>query len=272
MGSGWANNTVPRIRFLDDDYFTMGGTSTTALTFRRNPYAPQLGWSGGVGSNQRVADGTGEKVVTDEKGNQYAFFDNTGTVNLRGQLKRVVDHSGEAMEVTGYTANGQIEGLQRVSGGAAESWVYTYGTGPVWSNYLIGVTHRLSADGGTTWRNVRSVEYRYNEWTGPESPACTMKAAIVRDGGLAGTVLESKYYRYYAGDEADGYRFGLKYQFGSDSFDRLASAYGVTIDTADTLTDAQVAPYADSYFRYGAFNRVTYQLLRGAGCSSCSGG
>jgi len=65
-----------------------------------------------------------------------------------------------------------------------ESWVYTYTTAAPWE--LTGVALRRSADGGTTWQDVRAVEYRYTAWTAVNSPANQLKAAIVHGGGLTG--------------------------------------------------------------------------------------
>ncbi|HKB01509.1 MAG TPA: hypothetical protein VKD90_04775, partial [Gemmataceae bacterium] len=96
--------------------------------------------------------------------------------------------------------------------------------------------------------------------------------AIVHNGDLAGPVLETKYYRYYAHGETNGAQSALKFAIGPSAFDRVAAAYGVTIDTIDTLTDAQLAVYADTYLEYTASRQVKKVVVQGDGCSVCTGG
>ncbi|WP_020467965.1 RHS repeat domain-containing protein [Zavarzinella formosa] len=269
LGRGWVNNMLPRLRFVGNDFFE-SGTSDAGIYFRKtgaDTWAPPLNLQ-----STAVSD-DGEITIADETGNKTVFYDNTATpANLRGQLKRYVAANGETTSVTDYTDNGDVAEIQRVRGDHVESWLYGYGTGSVMSKYMTGVSLRRSDDGGATWRDIRAVEYRYTSWTGLNSPANQIEAAIVHDGSLSDPALETKYYRYYSNGDANGYQSALKYEVSSESFDRLAAAYGVTIDTVDSLTDAQVAVYADGYFEYTTDHRVKKVVSQGTGCSVCSSG
>src|SRR5262249_20373303 len=46
---------------------------------------------------------------------------------------------------------------------------------------------------------------------------------VVRDA--AGTALDTKYYRYYTAGQSGGYQHGLRYEFGPQSYARLAAAF-----------------------------------------------
>src|SRR5262249_44098696 len=68
---------------------------------------------------------------------------------------------------------------------------------------------------------------------------------------------------------AVGTFYGLKYYFGPQSYARLVAALGSNVDS---LTDAQVSPYADVAFQFDNVQRATQATIQGAGCSSCGGG
>jgi hypothetical protein len=99
----------------------------------------------------------------------------------------------------------------------------------------------------------------------PVSPFRDPLFARIADGSR--NVLDTKYYRYYTG-EAGGYVGGLKYAFNPDSYARLIAAVG----DPTQASDAQVAPYADNYFEYDSSQRVTKEVVQGAGCSLCGNG
>ncbi len=60
---------------------------------------------------------------------------------------------------------------------------------------------------------------------------------------------------------------GLEYVFRPDSYARLTAALGTSLSS---LTDSQVAPYADNYFQYDSSHRVTEEIAAGAGSSDAS--
>jgi hypothetical protein len=76
-------------------------------------------------------------------------------------------------------------------------------------------------------------------------------------------------YRYYTPGAANGYTHGLEYVFNPDSYLRLTAALGTNLAS---LTDAQVAPYADNCFQYDSQQRVTQETVQGAGDSQTGGG
>src|SRR5205807_2089206 len=60
----------------------------------------------------------------------------------------------------------------------------------------------------------------------------------------------------------------LKYAFGDAAYDRMSTALGGDPTTA---SDTQVASYADNYFEYDSFERVSKEIAPGAGASSAGG-
>ncbi|HET6576243.1 MAG TPA: hypothetical protein VFG68_21760, partial [Fimbriiglobus sp.] len=191
------------------------------------------------------------------------------TPQQRGQLVRYELHTGEVTEVTARTPAGHTAEVQRRQGNFVESWRYTYGSTLLTADAVQSAALYRSADGGTTWQPVRSVEYRYYDFGEAGGNALDLKSVTVHDGDLTAPALRHSYYRYYTGGEAYGYKGGLKYVVTGEAFDRLAAAYGVAIETAGGLSDAQVAVYAEKYFRYDALRRATTAVIQGAGCSVC---
>jgi hypothetical protein len=74
---------------------------------------------------------------------------------------------------------------------------------------------------------------------------------------------------YYTSGQANGYQHGLKYVFNPQSYARLTAALGTNLSS---LTDAQVAPYADNAFQYDSQKRVTQEVVAGTGDSQTNGG
>ncbi len=56
--------------------------------------------------------------------------------------------------------------------------------------------------------------------------------------------------------------------FGTASYTALSAA-GLSL-TGSSYSSLQV--YADDFFQYDAYGRVTEHAVQGAGCSACSGG
>jgi RHS repeat-associated protein len=272
LGQGWVNDMLPRLRFLGDDFFE-SGTSSSGTLFHKTPANT---WSPGQYSQTTASAVNGEMVVTDEVGNQTVFYDNTASpAGLRGLLKRYVRANGDVTEVTAYTTdNKDVLEIRRTHGQNLESWLYDYyQAGPNSGKQMVTVALRRSADGGATWQAIQTTEYRYYDWTAPNSPAGQLKAAVVHDGGINGPALSTKYYRYYSGGEANGYQSALKYYVSPSAFDRLVGAHpGLTLDTIDALSDADLAVYADTYLEYTGDHRVKKVVAQGAGCSVCTGG
>ncbi len=199
-------------------------------------------------------------------GTQTFFYDfGAGTPAGRaGRFKRRVDAAGNVKQVTSWDAAGRPTEVQMTSAatGAVESLVYAYSA----AGELNTLTRRREIGGGA-WSTVRTAAFTYANVTGVTKKA--LVGTSLADAG--GNVLEETYNRYYASGSTSGYAGGLQYHLGAQSTARLKAAY---VGTAlSTLTDAQVAAYADKALKYDPSNkRVTQVITAGAGCSACSGG
>jgi hypothetical protein len=128
-------------------------------------------------------------------------------------------------------------------------------------------TLRQQVNGGA-WSMVRQVQYSYYNGTQQYGGNLgDLMTATIEDG--LGNVLSTDYYRYYMPGDANGYQHGLKYVFNPQSYARLTAALGTNLSS---LTDAQVAPYADNAFQYDSQQRVTQEVVVGVGDSQTGGG
>src|SRR5205823_15043133 len=116
-----------------------------------------------------------------------------------------------------------------------ESLLYTYSFGQV-SNVVL----RRQVNGGA-WTTISQAVDTYYAFMESNGNYRDLKLVQIEDG--AGTVLDTKYMRYYRGGEAGGYAKALKYVFGPQSYARLVVAF----PDPTSASDAQVAPYADLY-------------------------
>ncbi len=118
---------------------------------------------------------------------------------------------------------------------------------------------------GGAWTIIRQVAYTYYASGEAHGNVGDLKLAVQ---DASGNALDTKYYRYYV-NESTGYQHALKYVINPQSYARLVAALGTNLSS---LTDTQVAPYADNYFEFDAGQRVTKEIVQGQGCSGCSGG
>ena len=88
--------------------------------------------------------------------------------------------------------------------------------------------------------------------------------AVVKDGD--DVTLATTYYRY---NKTGSFGHGLKFEFSPASYEQLVSALGTELSS---LTDTQVAPFADKAFAYDDQRRVVSETVQGAGASGESGG
>jgi hypothetical protein len=105
-----------------------------------------------------------------------------------------------------------------------------------------------------------------NLLSGPASGTLTYSSS----GAFTYVPAASDYLRYFSPTDPDGDGGALKYAFGSAAYARLTAEYPGS--DPDTLTDAEVAPYADTALAYNYSGQVATQTTSGTGCSSCSGG
>ncbi|HEY7312113.1 MAG TPA: hypothetical protein VH643_22300 [Gemmataceae bacterium] len=274
-GSGWVDTYIPHLIQAD------GSTNNTLILITNGNTAYYYDLVNGV-YQPRIDDGS--KLTYNSTNDTYTLIDTSGdTVVLngfnssrpaaqRGEFASFSDPFGDTMAVTSYTSDGHVGEMQRaaVSNGqtTTESFLYSYlPTGNPNAGLLGGVTLRRQVNGGA-WTTVQQVQYAYYDGTQQYGGNLgDLMTATVLDGN--NNVLDTSYYRYYTAGNPTGYQHGLEYVFNPDSYLRLTAALGTNVSS---LTDAQVAPYADNYFRYDSQKRVTQETVQGAGDSQTGGG
>jgi len=272
LGNGWMNPNLPTLRLLGQGLKQYVNVAGQAKTFKagNGVWVPTFGDK----SQLAVNSTTGETTLTDEAGDRTTFYAASGVTPPErvGRMKRSVDAAGIVTEVTNWTADGAPAEVRRTSGTTVESWVYAYGTTTITANLTTSVLFRRSLDGGTTWQSVQAVEYGYYGQGNANGNLNDLRSVVVHTGGLTGPTVKTSYYRYYTPFDPNGYQNQLKAVVADTAFDRLAAAYGVTIATADSLTDAQLAEYATKVYQYDTVGRVQSVVAQGDGCSACTGG
>jgi RHS repeat-associated protein len=212
-----------------------------------------------------------EFVLTDTEGGVLRFYDlSTNHPELqRGQFKSFTDAKGNTVSVTSHTTEGRVAEVQRsyTDGGNTiiESYLYTHLSTLINNGLMESVVQRRKVGSGS-WVTQRSVEYAYYGNGENYGNRGDLKTATIKDA--AGNTLDTTYYRYYKPNEANGFAHGLKYVLGPASHARFSQEVGNPL----TATDSALAPYADNYFEYDSYLKVTKEIAQGAGCSACSGG
>jgi RHS repeat-associated protein len=269
-GTGWIDTQLP--------YLLQANSGNTLIVISNGINYREFDSSGGNWTSRfydqdTLATNTSgqEYIFTDTVGDQIRFSDFSGSIpaNQKGQIKSFTDANGNVTSVISRTGDGKPTEVQRsvtVNGvTTTESYLYAYVGSGVNAGLMQNVTLRRQVNGGS-WTIIRQVAYTYYDGVLAHGNAGDLRTATIEDG--SGNVLDTKYYRYYV-TESGGYQHGLKYLFNPDSYARLVAALGTNIDS---LTDTQVAPYADNYYEYDSGQRVTKEIVQGVGCSSCSGG
>ena len=271
-GSGWNITQLPWLLQDGNTVIAMGSGAERFFDFDGSSYQARF-----FVQDKLVADTRHQKLVlTDTAGDQLLFNDFTvvanSTTGQPGQFVSLTDPSGIVIDkVNAYTSTGNIAEIQRTGGGATESYLYTYlPSGDPNAGLLQNVTLRRETSSSGPWTTVRQVDYTYYTGSQPYGNLGDLMTAAIEDGASpTPNVLDTDYYRYYTG-ESGGQVHDLKYVFNSLSYARLAGAYPSTDPT--TLSDTQVAKYADNSFQFDSQNRVAEETVQGAGCSVCTGG
>ncbi|MCI0361774.1 MAG: hypothetical protein L0211_25085, partial [Planctomycetaceae bacterium] len=254
----------------DNDFFVMSNSSTarefTYDTFS-GVFVPHE-----FAQETLVADATaGEFVLTDTEGSELRFYALLESYPefQRGQFKSFKDAHGNTVSVVSHTTDGRIQEVQRsyTSGGTTitESYLYTHLTTLINNGLIDSVTLRRR-EGAGAWVTQRKVEYAYYGSGEANGNRGDLKTATIKDA--ANNVLGTTYYRYYKPGEANGFTHGLKYVLYPESYARFSLEVGDPL----TATNTALAPYADHYFEYDSYLKVTKEIAQGAGCSACSGG
>ena len=267
-GSGMVDGTLPSIQQSGSG----GGLMLTATAGNALWFDPGTGGSFNPKffyQDKLSADsGSGDYVLTDTSGNVLRFSGfASGNPNSRGQLKSFTDPYGNVTSVTAQDLSGHVGELQRsvtlAGTTTTESWIYTYGTAPGFTDLVQNLTLRRKIGSGG-WTTVRQAVYDYYDGTTSGGNSRDLRTLKIEDA--SGNVLDTSYFRYYVSGEANGYTRGLKYMVSPQSYARLAAA----VSNPLTATDAQIAPYADAYYQYDSSQRVIKASIQGAGCS-CTG-
>jgi RHS repeat-associated protein len=271
MGSGINNSLTPSIVQVNGTQtlaVDVGSTDALYFDYNGTHYVERFGGNDQLTYNPSTLQYTLEDTMDD----QIVFwgFDPSLPVGQRGSFQSMTDPGGNVTQVTSRTATGQIADMRRSSNGVTESFQYTYDSSGVNAGLVQNVTLRRSTDGGNTWSDVRQAVFTYYDGTEPYGNVGDLQFLTIEDG--SNNVLGTYYYRYYTPADAGsgGYVGGLKYFFSEQSYARLTAALGTT--PATTVSDSQVAPYADDSYQYDASHRVTEAVAQGEGCSVCSGG
>jgi RHS repeat-associated protein len=270
-GNGWVDAQTPhllKVSGVSSVVLVSNATTARYYDLSGGSYQPRY-----FDQSQLSYNGTSDEfTLIDTNGDQLTFagFGSSWLPFQPGTLLSYADPNGNVTSVTSWTSLGEPAAVQRstTSGGTTvtEQYLYSYGTGGATAGLLLGETLQRQTGGGS-WSVVRQVAYAYYDGTTGNGNLGDLELAQVEDG--SGNVLDTSYYRYDTSNGMGTYKGGLKYAFGPDSYARLVAALGSGVDS---LTDAQVAPYADDYYQYDSSHRVTQAVVQGAGCSSCSGG
>jgi RHS repeat-associated protein len=272
-GIGWVDSSLPSLQAAEQgagpnpQVVMLVGSATAGLWFDYNQVAgTYTARFFEAGNYTLTPDGaTGDLVLADALGERTRFygFGSGVPAALRGRFKGFTDADGNAI-ATSYGST-LLASVQRSStaGGVTttESFIYSYNAGLVSSVVL---QRQVGAAAPTAIRKAVFTYYVYDPATKVDEPNGNpgdLKTEQIEDGN--NNVLETSYFRYYKPGEGGGFTDGLKYYVTPESYDRLKAAVG----DPQAASDAQVAQYADDYYRYDSQQRVTRVDAQGAGAA-----
>ncbi|HEY5313267.1 MAG TPA: RHS repeat domain-containing protein, partial [Pirellulales bacterium] len=199
----------------------------------------------------------GTYVLTKPDGTQetYAGFGSGTQARL---LKRTAPGGLEL--VVSYSADLPTLAKRTAISGDAESFVYNYFTSGDNAGRLSSVTLVRQPIGGTAF-NVRRATYSYYDSGDLNGSIGDLKTAVQQVyNASTWQTLGTCYYRYWTGTGGGpGFAHGLKSVFQPASYAALYAAHG----SPESLSDATVARYADNYFEYDSYDRVTREDVNG---------
>ncbi|MGA2502262.1 MAG: hypothetical protein ABSH20_31355, partial [Tepidisphaeraceae bacterium] len=238
----------------------------------------------------RTTDGTWQprepdKLGTMEKvGDTFVETDLAGTTwtymladdsPLNGVLTTVKPATGGEVDYF-YDANGRITKVKTTTADNHKTVAtFTYDAN---GNAHESVQNVVGSDPGA----VSSGDFTYYAAAGSHGSPGDLE--FVQSYDASGNPVDTTYYRYYEGtysaSTATGYQAGanpgqpddFKFVLQSAAVQRAMKAYSLTDPSQlDSLTDAQLVPYADDYFKYDSAERVIERDSAASGCS-CAGG
>ncbi len=210
-----------------------------------------------------------EFVFTDSGGRVFKFFSFDGTIATakQGQFKSYTDQAGTTFTPT-YNGSNQVTSLSAGSSPGI-SYNYDYYT----SGNNINRIQYVTLKRGTT--DVRRLYYTYHDTSASTGNGLTgdlRTETLEQWNGSSWDNLGSSYFRYYTSDTYNsssnpGFAHGLKFVLKPEAYDRATS--GGTVDP-DSLSDATLKNYADSYFEFTSDKRVNKEAVNGPGWASSS--
>jgi RHS repeat-associated protein len=203
----------------------------------------------------------------DHENNQYVKMDSKGGktlfhanhAKLEGRFKGIIDPKGNKTTAQ-YNNKNQMTSLVMASGDQTSAnqtsgYHYEY-QGDTSTSPIKTVSHQVNG------QNVRRCNYAYYGYGEAGGVPKDLKTAQVEQfDAESGTWLEinKSYYRYYTTFANPGFPSGLKFVVGPEAYARMLKA-----DIApETATDSELAGYADYYFEYDAYQRVTHETVDG---------
>ena len=271
-GSGGGLGAHPNVAVVEGDQ------EVEAFTYVGGAYVASFG-----DKSTLSQDGDGAFTLTDAAGDRTRF-DGFGQGADAGLFESYTAASG--VTVTAEYAPGTFDGGpdtvadEVVTDGSGTSVTYQYAYLPAGdpnAGLLASVTEQVSRDGGAA-EVAQQVAYTYYDGSYAGDQAYgnkgDLRTATVEDP--SGAPISTDYYRYYtpadiAAGQA-GYVHGLKYQFASGNYAALSAAAAAAGTSPLAMTDAQVAPYAQTYDRYDADQRITLETADGYGAGGSTGG
>ncbi len=184
-------------------------------------------------------------------GERWVFHDHTLSAGLRGQLKRVVDAAGRAVNCT-YDGSDLLEKFEQVVDGQTSGFYYTWTA----MASVESVTLKLQD------KPVRRVRFTYYQSGDTGGSLDDLKSAIIEQydvGTDSWRIVARKHYRYYLTGETNGFASGLKMVIGATAYQQMLDA-GLNPETA---TEAELVQFADFYYEYDSEKRVTLERLEG---------
>ncbi len=243
-----------------------------------NPWQPRLPDEQGTMTQEDDAF-----VETDLSGTKWTFT-LADDSPLNGHLIEVQPADGGQVDYTYDPATGRItQSVTTTADGYVQVANYSYdSSGNVTMSLQNGT---IGTDGTITpaeGQGLGSAQYSYYAASGANGNPGDLE--LIQTYDPADRPADTTYYRYYEGTYVPsttpgfdpttnpGWADDVKFVLDSAAVERAVAFYRLASPAElDTLTDAELAPYADDYFKYDASDRVSEQDTAASGCSSAGG-
>jgi len=253
-GNRWYVRQMKLLRFSAGDppaqvIVEDGATSSQYFTWDTDKYVNTYsGWN-----LLEYDEDAHEFILTQARGGQqWVFYDHTESAELRGQVKRVVDPAGRAVNCGYYEGTDLLKKFEQVVDGQTSGFYYT------WTALASVEVVTLKLDD----QPVRRVSFSYYGSGEVGGSLDDLKSAVIEafDRGTdSWQVVARKHYRYYTSNSAPGFPSGLKLVIGATAYQQMLDA-GLNPETAP---EAELMNFADFYYEYDSERRVKRERLEG---------